>query len=306
MISLVNTSKWYGQVIGMNDVSCEILPGITALLGPNGAGKSTMLKLITGQLKPTTGTISVLDRRPFANPDVFRYLGYCPEMENCYDEMTGTEFVTFMGAMAGIGKAQLKSKVSESIEKVGMTLNAGRKIGGYSKGMRQRIKIAQGIIHDPKILILDEPLNGLDPVGRKDVTTLLHSMAERGVCVIVSSHILYEVEQMTSQILLMNRGRMLANGQIYEIREMIDKHPHHIQIATTEPRRLAKCLLDMPSILSVELDSKKEESLVVQTRTPAQFYNEFPEIVIQNEFVVHSFGSPDNNLESVFRYLVGG
>ena len=306
MISLVHTSKWYGQVIGINDVSCEILPGITALLGPNGAGKSTMLKLITGQLKPTTGSISVLNERPFANPNVFSQLGYCPEMENCYDEMTGREFVTFMGAMAGINGQELKGRVGESIEVVGMSVNADRKIGGYSKGMRQRIKIAQGIIHNPSILILDEPLNGLDPVGRKEVTNLLHSFAERGKCVIVSSHILYEVEQMTSQIMLMNRGRMLANGQIYEIREMIDKHPHHIQISTTEPRRLAKCLLDMVSVLSVELDDKKSESLVVQTRNPAEFYNLFPDVVINDGFIVNSFGSPDNNLESVFRYLVGG
>jgi ABC-2 type transport system ATP-binding protein len=306
MITLQHTSKWYGQVIGINDVSCHVPPGITALLGPNGAGKSTMLKLVTGQLRPTTGDLSVLGEKPFANPSVFRRLGYCPEIENSYDEMTGRDFVTLMGALAGIPSGVLRKRVAESIDLVGMTPNAGRKIGGYSKGMRQRIKIAQGIIHDPEVFILDEPLNGLDPIGRREVTTLLHSFAEKGKCVVVSSHILYEVEQMTKNILLMNRGRLMAQGDIYEIRSLIDKHPHRIAITTDRARELAKDLLDLPFVLSVKFEDRVDGRMEIETRSPDLFYARFPEIVLQKEYVVNSFESPDNNLESVFKYLVSG
>lgn len=305
MITLEHASRWYGQVIGINDVSCKIAPGITALLGPNGAGKSTMLKLITGQLRPTTGTVQVLNMAPFANPNVFRKLGYCPEHENSYDDMTGREFVTMLGAMAGIPGSQLKSRVGEVIDQVGMTLNANRKIGGYSKGMRQRIKIAQGIIHDPEVLILDEPLNGLDPMGRREVTDLLHRLGQEGKCVVVSSHILYEVEQMTQDILLMHRGRLLAQGNIYEIRGLIDKHPHRIALTSCDGRALAKRLLDLPYVLSIGFDGADSNKLEIETKMPEIFYNQLPDLVLQEGFVITRFESPDNNLESVFRYLVG-
>jgi ABC-2 type transport system ATP-binding protein len=190
VLSCRGLSRWYGQVIGINDVSCQIPPGITALLGPNGAGKSTMLKLITGLLRPTTGRCTVFGEKPFANPRVYQRLGYCPEIENSYEEMTGRELVTMLGAMAGLSRAALQTRVPEILEMVGMTLNADRKIGGYSKGMRQRIKIAQGTVHDPDVLILDEPLNGLDPVGRREITDLMHRLAAQGKCIVVSSHIL--------------------------------------------------------------------------------------------------------------------
>ena len=305
MISLEHASRWYGQVIGINDVSCQIGGGITALLGPNGAGKSTLIKLVTGQLRPTTGSVRVLNQNPFANPSVFQSLGYCPEIENNYDDMTGREYVTFLATLAGLPGNRIPSLVSESIELVGMTANANRKIGGYSKGMRQRIKIAQGIVHDPDVLILDEPLNGLDPMGRREVTNLFHQLADKGKCVVVSSHILYEVEQMTKNILLMNRGRLLAQGDIYQIRSLIDKHPHHINIASPHSRELAKRLIELPYVLSVRLIDK-DTRVELETREPENFYAQFPEIVLKEQLVVESFESPDNNLESVFKYLVNG
>lgn len=305
-IHLERASRWYKQVIGINDVSCTIPSGITALLGPNGAGKSTMLKLITGQLRPTTGSVTVMGMKPFANPNVFRRLGYCPEIENNYNDMTGREFVTMLGAMAGIPGSTLKSRVADSIELVGMSVNADRKIGGYSKGMRQRIKVAQGIIHDPDILILDEPLNGLDPVGRREITTLLHDLAGRGKCIVISSHILYEVEQMTKNMLLMHRGRLLAQGDIYQIRGLIDKHPHQIAIETDRARELAKRLLDLPYILSIRLHDQDIRKIEIETRAPEHFYDQFPSIILEHGFTVTSFSSPDNNLEAVFKYLVGG
>lgn len=306
MIALERASRWYGQVIGINDVTCLIAPGITALLGPNGAGKSTMLKLITGQLRPTTGQVTVLGERPFANPKVFRRLGYCPEIESNYDDMTGREFVMMLAAMAGIPASARAKCVDEAIQRVGMMPNAGRKIGGYSKGMRQRIKVAQGIVHDPEVLILDEPLNGLDPVGRREVGNLLNELAAQGKCIVISSHILYEVEQLTRHILLMHHGRLLAQGDIYQIRSLIDAHPHHIVIQTTNARALAKRLLDLPYVLSVRCDSPTDDRVELETRLPEMFYNQFPDIILQDSFVVSSFESPDNNLESVFKYLISG
>ncbi len=306
MIVLERVSRWYGQVLGLNDVSCVMPAGITALLGENGAGKSTLIKVITGQLKPTTGRALVLGDSPFANPRVFRKLGYCPEIENNYDEMTGREFVTLLAHMGGLPSATLKARVSDSIETVGMTGAADRKIGGYSKGMRQRIKVAQGIVHDPEVLILDEPLNGLDPVGRRDISTLLHDLAARGKCIVISSHILYEVEQLTRNMLLMHKGRLMAQGDIYQIRGLIDSHPHHITITTDQARSLAKHLLDLPYILSAKFSAEDSRLLEIETHAPDQFYAQFPDIILEHGYTITNFESPDNNLEAVFKYLVNG
>ncbi len=304
MILLDHVSKWYGQVIGVNDITCQVGNGITALLGPNGAGKSTMIKLISGQLKPTTGRMEVVGLVPFANPEVYHHLGYCPEIEQLYDEMTGREFVRFLGAMSGASGQKLKDRTDEVIQIVGMDHAADRKVGGYSKGMRQRVKLGQAIFHNPKVLILDEPFNGLDPIGRREMTNVLNSFAAKGHAVIVSSHILYEVEQMTDSILLMNRGRLLAQGKVHQIRSLIDKHPHSITIRTPDVRRMAKCLIDYPFIISLNIDPDELDKLQVQTTSPDEFYNTFPQLVLEHNFVISSFNSPDNNLESVFKYLV--
>jgi ABC-2 type transport system ATP-binding protein len=303
-ITLERASRWYGQVIGINDVSCAIPSGITALLGPNGAGKSTMIKLITGQLRPTTGRVTVLGERPFANGRVFRRLGYCPEIESAYDDMTGREFVTMLAAMANLPRNDRAHHVDSAIETVGMTANADRKVGGYSKGMRQRIKMAQALVHDPDVLILDEPLNGLDPGGRREMTALFTDLAAQGKSLVVSSHILYEVEHMTKNILLMHRGRLLAQGDIYHIRSLIDAHPHRIAITTNRARDLARQLLALPFVLSARLDGPDGTRLEVETRAPDQFYDRFPDIVLEHGFHIADFSSPDNNLEAVFRYLV--
>jgi ABC-2 type transport system ATP-binding protein len=304
MISLVRASRWYGQVIGINDVTCTLPRGITALLGPNGAGKSTLLKLVTGQLRPTTGTVTVLGQRPFANARVLRRLGYCPEHESSYDDMTGREFVALLAMLSGMPQSAIRGRVTEAIEDVGMTASADRKIGGYSKGMRQRIKVAQAIVHDPEVLILDEPLNGLDPMGRREMSALFLDLAESGKCVVVSSHILYEVEQMTRNILLMHRGRLRAQGDVYAIRALIDNHPHRIAIRTDRARELARCLLELPFVLSARLDGPEARHVEVETRSPDLFYDRFPEVVVEHGFLIQEFDSPDNNLEAVFRYLV--
>jgi ABC-2 type transport system ATP-binding protein len=306
MIRLDHASRWYGQVIGLNDVSCVVGPGLTALLGPNGAGKSTLLKLITGQLRPTTGTVQVRDMAPFANGRVLGILGYCPEIDNFYEEMTGREFVTMLAALSGLRAPTRNKRVAEAIEQVGMTERCDRKIGGYSKGMRQRIKVAQGIVHDPEVLVLDEPLNGLDPVGRREMSRLFTRFAEQGRCVLVSSHILHEVEQMTANILLIQRGRLVAQGDVAGIRDLMDRHPHRISlvVAGEAARALGARLLDLPYVLSIRFEAGRTDRLEIETGQPDRFYAELPDIVLSGGFNVESFHSPDNNLEAVFKYLV--
>jgi ABC-2 type transport system ATP-binding protein len=304
MIELTRASRWYGQVIGLNDVTCTVPAGVTALLGPNGAGKSTFMKLVSGQLRPTTGTVSVLGEKPFANNRVFRRLGYCPEIDNFYEDMSGREFVLLLATMAGFSGTDLKRRVDDVIERVGMSPHAGRKIGGYSKGMRQRIKLAQAMVHEPDLILLDEPLNGLDPMGRHDITEILRALGEAGKCILVSSHILYEVEQMTRNILLVNRGRLRAQGDIYQIRSLIDKHPHRISITTPQPRELGRDLLTLPRVASIRFDDRDGRRLEVETRDPETFYTRLPEVVLDGGYEVEAVESPDNNLEAVFRYLV--
>lgn len=302
MIELTNVSRWYGQVIGVNDVTTQIGPGITALLGMNGAGKSTMMKLITGQLRPTTGSVKVFGQEPFANPYVYQKLGYCPELDSFHEHMSGRAFVRYMAEMTGMSPKQAKDRAEEMLHFVGMTDRANRKIKGYSKGMRQRIKLAQAMVHDPEIILLDEPLNGLDPVGRHELMTVLEGLANNGKAIVVSSHILFEVEQMTRSIMLLHRGRLLARGDLRVIRELIDKHPHKIRIETPQPRLLTERLVHIANVVNVNFDP--DGSVQFQVRQPDSFYAALNQVANEGDIVIQSVSSPDNNLESVFRYLV--
>jgi ABC-2 type transport system ATP-binding protein len=303
VITLQNVSRWYGQVIGLNDVTCTIGPGLTALLGQNGAGKSTLMRLVTGQIRETTGELKVFGMEPFANPEVYRRIGYCPEIDNFYEHYSGRDFVRFLARLDGMSSSQAKARTEEVIQMVGMSDRAHRKIQGYSKGMRQRIKLAQAMLHDPEIILLDEPLNGLDPVGRREFIDVLGALAANGKCIVVSSHILFEVEQMTRSILLLHRGRLLATGDLRDIRELIDKHPHKIRIETDEPRRMAELLAPLPNVVSISFE-RKGDALQLEVREPNDFYDALSAVILEKNLRVRSFNSPDNNLESVFKYLV--
>jgi len=302
-IVLERASRWYGQVIGLNDVTCSIGPGVTALLGMNGAGKTTMIRLLTGQIRETTGSVRVFGEEPFANPRVFRRLGYCPELDNFYEHQTGRQFVYGMARLSGFSKAEATRRTHEVLNHVGMTDRAGRKIAGYSKGMRQRIKLAQAMLSDPEVILLDEPLNGLDPVGRREFIDVLKALAAVGRTIIVSSHILFEVEQMTRSILLLNRGRLLATGDLSAIRLLIEKYPHRIRIETSEPRAVAQRLIGLPYVLNVQFDPRGQ-SVEFQTKQPNDFYDEVPKLILDDGLPIDSVTSPDNNLESIFKYLV--
>jgi ABC-2 type transport system ATP-binding protein len=301
MIVFDNASRWYGEVIGLNDITCEIGPGITALLGVNGAGKSTMMRLISGQLRPTTGTVTTFGMQPFANTEVYKVLGYCPEIDNFYEHMSGRRFVEHLARLSGIGPAEAKRRTAAAMETVGMADRCDRKIAGYSKGMRQRIKLAQAMIHEPKAILLDEPLNGLDPVGRRHYIDMLANLAARGMTILVSSHILFEVEQMTRNVIVLHRGRLLASGDLRTIRELIDRHPHRINVRTEQARALASKVASLDYVLNISFES---EGLQIQTREPDRFYDAIGEIAIPGDVQITGIMSPDNNLESVFEYLV--
>ena len=295
-------SKWYGQVIGLNDVSVTVPPGITGLLGPNGAGKSTFMKLITGQLRPSKGSIHVLGEPIWRNPALYDRIGFCPEQDAFYDRMTGLEWVTALVRLNGVTESEAASMASAAIAEVDLTEAANKKIGAYSKGMRQRIKMAQAIAHTPELLILDEPLSGMDPIARRKSIRMIKDWARAGKNVIVSSHILHEIESMTSNILLINQGRILAEGNVHQIRDLIDEHPHTVHIRAEQTRALAREFLGHDDVLSLKFE---EGAVVVQTGKPDAFYARLTDLAASGAHgAIHEVTSPDDNLQAVFQYLV--
>jgi ABC-2 type transport system ATP-binding protein len=295
-------SKWYGQVIGLNDISVEVPLGITGLLGPNGAGKSTFMKLMTGQLKPSKGDIRVLGEPIWRNQGLFRQIGFCPEQDAFYDRMTGLEWVTALARLNGLDQEAAAAAARRALGTVDLLDAADKKIGAYSKGMRQRVKLAQAIAHDPNLLILDEPLSGMDPLARRKTIRLIREWARAGKSLIVSSHILHEIEAMTSNILLINNGRILAEGDVHQIRELIDEHPHTVSVKSDDPRGLARKFLTYPHVKSLRLES---DAVVVETARPDEFYTSLTALAASGEFgSVGEVTSPDDNLQAVFSYLV--
>jgi ABC-2 type transport system ATP-binding protein len=295
-------SKWYGQVIGLNDVSVSVPAGITGLLGPNGAGKSTFMKLVTGQLRPSKGTISVLGEPIWGNPRLYARIGFCPEQDAFYDRMTGLEWVTALVRLNGHDDKQADAAAMHALEVVDLTDAAHKKIGAYSKGMRQRVKLAQAIVHDPELLILDEPLAGMDPIARRKTIRLIRDWARGGKSVLVSSHILHEIEAMTSNILLINNGRILAEGDVHSIRDLIDEHPHTVYVRGENPRGLAREFLTRDDVLSMRFE---EGAVVIETARPDAFYARLTDMAASGEFgAIEEVTSPDDNLQAVFKYLV--
>jgi ABC-2 type transport system ATP-binding protein len=302
IVSAEHLSKWYGQVIGLNDVSLTVPPGITGLLGPNGAGKSTFMKLITGQLKPSKGTITVLGEPIWRNPALYFRIGFCPEQDAFYERMTGLEWVTALVRLNGVTETEAVRLARRALEAVDLTEAADKKIGAYSKGMRQRVKLAQAVAHDPQLLILDEPLAGMDPMGRRKTIRMIKDWSRAGRSVIVSSHILHEIESMTSNILLINQGRILAEGNVHQIRDLIDTHPHTVHIKADQPRALAREFLAHDDVLSLRFE---ETAVVVQTARPDAFYARLTDMAASGELgTIHEVTSPDDNLQAVFQYLV--
>jgi ABC-2 type transport system ATP-binding protein len=302
VVAAAHLSKWYGQVIGLNDVTLTLPPGITGLLGPNGAGKSTFLKLITGQLQPSKGDITVLGEPIWRNPSLYFRIGFCPEQDAFYERMTGLEWVSALVRLNGVGEREAGEMAHRALEMVDLLDAAGKKIGAYSKGMRQRVKLAQAMAHDPELLILDEPLSGMDPIARRKTIRLIKEGGRAGKSIIVSSHILHEIESMTSNILLINQGRILAEGNVHQIRDLIDEHPHTVFIRADQPRALAREFLTAEDVLSLRFE---DDAVVVQTARPDRFYARLTVLAASGELgTIHEVTSPDDNLQAVFQYLV--
>jgi ABC-2 type transport system ATP-binding protein len=304
VVSADHVSKWYGQVIGLNDVTVSVPAGITGLLGPNGAGKSTFMKLITGQLKPSKGDVKVLGEPIWRNPHLYFQIGFCPEQDAFYDRMTGLEWVRALVRLNGLDDTAADAAARRALTAVDLLDAADKKIGAYSKGMRQRVKMAQALVHDPQLLILDEPLSGMDPIGRRKTIRLIREWGRSGKSVIVSSHILHEIESMTSNILLINNGRILAEGDVHQIRDLIDEHPHTVYVRADDPRRIAR---EFINAADDDVRSLKFEpgAVVVETGKPDAFYARLTDMAASGEFgAIEEVTSPDDNLQAVFQYLV--
>jgi ABC-2 type transport system ATP-binding protein len=302
VISTSHLSKWYGQVPGLNDVTVAVPPGITGLLGPNGAGKSTFMKVVTGQLKPSKGTVHVLGEPIWGNPALYHRIGFCPEQDAFYERMTGLAWVAALVRLNGYDPAEADAIARRALEAVDLLDAAHKKIGAYSKGMRQRVKLAQAIAHDPELLILDEPLSGMDPIMRRRTIRLIKDWARAGKSILVSSHILHEIETMTSNILLINNGRILAEGNVHQIRDLIDEHPHTVFIRAEDTRTLARMLIAEDGLISLRFEPG---ALVVETGRPDAFYARLTDMAATGAAgSIDEVTSPDDNLQAVFKYLV--
>jgi ABC-2 type transport system ATP-binding protein len=322
-------SKWYGPVIGVNQVSLELRRGITGLVGANGAGKSTLMRLITGQLRPDLGHVEV-GGLPAWSAAAKRHVGYCPDADSFYEEMSGRQFVECMARLCGWSAAESRRRSEAVLELVGMTTDAHRCVRGYSKGMRQRIKLAQALLHDPELLILDEPLSGIDPVGRAEFLALFHKLAGQGKTLLVSSHELDELEKLTDHVAIMARGRIAAVGTIAQIRDRLAHHPLTIRIAlepTTPPsangdgksadaekrrREVAAAILRLPDVVGLDLAEPEMAGaaapveFLVRARNPQRFFRDFTRLVLEEWYEVRHLQTLDDSTEAVLGYLLGG
>lgn len=299
-IVLEHVSKWYGDIVAVSDVSFAVGPGVTGLLGPNGAGKSTTLKMMAGLQAPSNGTVTIDGLPARGNPMAYRNLGLVSEHEVIYPFMTGREFVRFNAKLQRL--PDVNDAVERAISLVDMQKAADRKVGGYSKGMRQRIKVAGALVHDPNIILMDEPLNGTDPVQRAQLIRLIRRLGQTGKTVVVSSHVLVEVERFAENILVVINGKLAAAGDFRAIREKIDAHDHEIRIRASDPRRLAALLIGAPLVKSVQLD--QYERVVVGTTAVREFYRLVPRLAQEGNVHLYEIQPTDDSLTSVFSYLV--
>lgn len=302
LLSFEGVTKFYGPVIGVNNVSCRVGPGITGLVGANGAGKSTLIKLASGQLRPTQGRVRIGQFDAWSTA-AKSHLGYSPDLNSFYEEMTGREFVFAMARLNGFSRRESRERTEHVLEEVGMADRGGRKMAGCSHGMRQRIKLAQALVHDPWLLLLDEPMGGIDPGGRREVGELLLRLAGQGKTILVSSHILVEIEQLAHSIVMMQRGRMIASGTLAEVRELMQFRPLMVEIAAREPRRLAALLSEHPDVLGIEM---RDAALVVRTRNPLVFFERLGALVCQHAIDVRRVQTLDAGADAVFDYLQQG
>jgi ABC-2 type transport system ATP-binding protein len=298
-VELRHVARWYGNVVAVNDVSFALGPGVTGLLGPNGAGKTTLLHMLAGFLAPSAGEVLILGRRPHRDPGVYRQIGLVPEREAVYPFLTGLDYVRFNARLQGVPDADRAAL--EAIRRVGLEDAMNRAIGTYSKGMRQRVKVAGALVHDPQVLLLDEPFNGMDPRQRIAMMDLLGQLAEAGRTILFSSHILEEVERVGTQILVMVAGRLAASGDFHAIRALMTDRPHMITIRSSDDRKLATILMGDPAVFAVELTPA---GCLVQTAQLGPFRRLIAGASRAAGVRITDVFSEDESLEKVFEYLV--
>lgn len=302
LVEFRGVTKWYGPVIGVNQIDLTLPAGITGLLGPNGAGKTTFLKLLTGLLRPSIGEVLVRGR-PAWTATARRRIGYCPDVDALYEEMTGRAFVRWMARLHGLPREEADERTEVVLADVGMRDRADRVVRGYSKGMRQRIRLAQALVHDPELLVVDEPLNGVDPVGRRELMELFQRLRERGKAVLVSSHILEEMDALAEQVVFMGRGRILATGSLPEIRAMLADYPLKVSVGCRQARELAAQLVTWSEVKRVEI--AHDDALQLEIQPPEAFFRRFAQHVAdQRRLEVTALRTTDVSAEAIFNYVL--
>lgn len=303
LIVFEDISKFYGEILGVNRVNLTIAPGITSLVGPNGSGKTTLMNLMTGLIQPTRGRVSVLGMSPDSPQEMFRRVGYCGQFDSFPRGATGYDFIYSFLLVAGFPKKEAEAKTWRAIERVDLVEAAHRKVAGYSKGMRQRIRLAQSIAHEPAVMILDEPLNGLDPMARAETTRLFRQLAKEGLHLIVSSHILHELDEMSDRVVVINNGYIMAEGGIGGVREEMEEHPIQIMIRCDLPREFAARVFASDNVVEAQLH-KDNQGVFIKTRNADAFYLLLNRIVAEGAVSVESVAPVDDNLNAVYHYLI--
>jgi len=300
IIEANEVSRWYGIVMGLNNVSFQMEPGLTGLVGPNGAGKSTLIQIITGQLEASSGELKVFGERPWNNVDVLRRIGFCPEKEAVHQDLKPLHWLQSLGMLSGMSSSAAKKRSKVILERVKLHKNHWNKpLGQYSKGMRQRVKLAQALMHEPDLLVLDEPMNGLDPMGRQEVSDILRDLVAEGVSVLISSHILPELEPLCRNIIIINWGKLLATGAQKKIRSDIKNWAEQLFVRCSDPEKLVKHLFEAGMLVGFHLESSGG-GVTLQIKDPAQFYLRWTQILIDSEVTLFEALGQSRSLKNIF------
>ncbi len=299
IIQASELSRWYGLVMGLNNVNFTIEAGLTGVVGPNGAGKSTLIQIITGQLQPSSGSLTVFGETPWNNPQLIQRIGYCPEGEAVPKELKPMDWLRSLAYLSGLSGDAANKRCEEILDRVGLPRQHwGKRMGQYSKGMKQRVKLAQGLLHEPDLLVLDEPMNGLDPMGRQEMANMLKALVADGVSVLISSHILAELEALCKNILILNWGRVLASGSQKEIRSDLRNWSEALSITCDAPEKLARHLFDAGVLLGFDLDS--EGLLHIRVKDAAAFYARWTGLLLESQVTVFGIRSQSRSLKNIF------